>query len=58
VEDITDEVVVSAPVDRVWMAIADPSEHVAWHPFATRIDGEHALGEVRQCSVLVGSRRS
>jgi uncharacterized protein YndB with AHSA1/START domain len=56
VEDITDEVVVSAPVDRVWKAIADPSEHVAWHPFATRIDGEHALGEVRQCRALVGGK--
>jgi len=50
VQDIADEVVVSAPVDRVWKAIADPGEHVAWHPFATRIDGEHALGEVRRCA--------
>jgi uncharacterized protein YndB with AHSA1/START domain len=55
-EDITDEVVVKAPVGRVWKAIQDPGEHVAWHPFATRIDGEHALGGVRTCSVLVGKK--
>lgn len=55
-EDIADEAIISAPVDRVWKAIADPGEHVAWHPFATRIDGEHALGEVRTCSVLVGGK--
>jgi hypothetical protein len=56
VEDITDEVVVNAPADRVWKAIADPGEHVAWHPFATRIDGDHALGEVRRCTVVVGGK--
>jgi len=53
---IADEVIVNAPAERVWEAIADPGEHVAWHPFATRIDGEHALGEVRSCSVLVGGK--
>jgi uncharacterized protein YndB with AHSA1/START domain len=47
-EDITDEVIVQAPAERVWKAIQDPGEHVAWHPFATRIDGEHALGAVHQ----------
>jgi len=56
VEDITDEVVVDAPADRVWKAIADPGEHVAWHPFATRIDGQHALGAARTCSVLIGGK--
>jgi uncharacterized protein YndB with AHSA1/START domain len=56
VVDIADEVIVNAPAERVWKAIADPAEHVAWHPFATRIDGEHALGEVRSCSVLVGGK--
>jgi Polyketide cyclase / dehydrase and lipid transport len=55
-EDITDEVVVKAPAGWVWKAIQDPGEHVAWHPFATRIDGEHALGGVRECSVLVGKK--
>jgi uncharacterized protein YndB with AHSA1/START domain len=29
VEDIADEVVIGAPADRVWKAIADPGEHVA-----------------------------
>jgi uncharacterized protein YndB with AHSA1/START domain len=56
VEEIADEVIVNAPVDRVWKAIAEPGEHVTWHPFATRIDGEHALGEVRRCSVVVGGK--
>ena len=28
-EDITDDVVVGAPADWVWKAIADPGEHVA-----------------------------
>jgi uncharacterized protein YndB with AHSA1/START domain len=55
-EDITDEVVVHAPAERVWKAIQDPGQHVAWHPFATRIDGEHALGGVRTCSVQVGKK--
>lgn len=54
--DITDEVVVKAPAGRVWKAIQDPGEHVAWHPFATRIDGEHALDSVRECSVLLGNK--
>jgi hypothetical protein len=56
VEDIADEVVIGAPADRVWKAIADPGEHVAWHPFATAIDGQHALGETRTCSVLIGGK--
>ena len=55
-EEITDEVIVQAPADRVWKAIQDPGEHVAWHPFATRIDGEHALGSERTCSVVIGRK--
>lgn len=55
-EEITDEVLVQASADRVWKAIQDPGEHVAWHPFATRIDGEHVLGGVRTCSVLIGGK--
>ena len=54
--DITDEVIVNAPADQVWKAIADPGEHVAWHPFATSIDGDHALGEVRRCTVRLGRK--
>ncbi len=55
-EDIVDEVVVQAPVERVWEAIQDPNVHTLWHPFATRVVGEHALGATRACSVLVGGR--
>jgi uncharacterized protein YndB with AHSA1/START domain len=55
-EDITDQVIVQAPVDRVWAAIQDPAEHVKWHPFATHIEGAHALGSTRTCSVLIGGK--
>lgn len=53
---ITDHVTVRAPASRVWRAIEDPAEHAEWHPFVTRIDGPHALGETRRCDVLVGRR--
>src|SRR5258708_39133846 len=33
-----------------------PGEHVAWHPFATRIDGDHTLGAVRTCTVQIGRK--
>jgi uncharacterized protein YndB with AHSA1/START domain len=55
-EDIADEVIVKAPVERVWKAIQDPGEHAEWHPFVTGIEGEHALGATRKCSVLVGKK--
>jgi uncharacterized protein YndB with AHSA1/START domain len=55
-EDITDEVIVNAPVERVWEAIQDPGEHAGWHPFVVAIEGEHALGATRKCSVLVGKK--
>lgn len=54
--DITDEVTIKAPIAAVWKAIQDPAEHVAWHPFATRIDGEHAPGAVRTCTVQLGRK--
>ena len=54
--EITDQVVVQAPVERVWAAIQDPGEHVKWHPFATRIEGAHTFGATRECSVLVGGK--
>jgi uncharacterized protein YndB with AHSA1/START domain len=56
VTEIADEVVINAPVARVWAAIQDPGEHAAWHPFATQIVGEHALGATRTCSVLIGGK--
>ena len=54
--DITDEVTIKAPIALVWKAIQDPVEHVAWHPFATGIDGEHAPGAVRTCTVQLGRK--
>jgi hypothetical protein len=29
---------------------------VKWHPFATHIEGAHALGGTRTCSVLIGGK--
>jgi uncharacterized protein YndB with AHSA1/START domain len=55
-KDIADEVIVKAPVERVWEAIQEPGEHAGWHPFVTAIEGEHALGATRKCSVLVGKK--
>lgn len=55
-QDIADEVTVNAPLAQVWKAIQDPREHVAWHPFATGIDGEHAPGAVRTCTVQIGRK--
>lgn len=55
-QDITDEVTISAPLALVWKAIQDPGEHVAWNPFATGIDGEHAPGAVRTCTVQLGRK--
>ena len=54
--EIIDEVTVGAPLEQVWKAIQDPAEHVAWHPFATRIEGEHAAGAVRSCTVQIGRK--
>lgn len=55
-EDIRDEVIVNAPLERVWSSIQNPREHAEWHPFATSIEGEHALGSTRSCSVLIGKK--
>jgi len=54
---IEDTAVVGAPAAMVWAAIKDPAVHAEWHPFVIGISGEHALGAVRSCSVLVGKRR-
>lgn len=53
---IEDEVVVNAPAGDVWKAIKDPAAHADWHPFVTRISGEHRLGAIRTCSVVVGKK--
>jgi uncharacterized protein YndB with AHSA1/START domain len=53
---IADQIRVEAPVAAVWRAIEDPAAHARWHPFLTGIEGEHALGQIRTCSVLVGTK--
>jgi uncharacterized protein YndB with AHSA1/START domain len=54
---ILDELIVRAPISDVWAAIKNPAAHVAWHPFLTGIEGEHALGATRACSVTVGGKQ-
>lgn len=54
---IEDELRVEAPAPEVWEAITDPAAHARWHPFVTDIAGEHRLGQVRTCSVIVGKKR-
>jgi uncharacterized protein YndB with AHSA1/START domain len=53
---IADELLIDAPVTTVWDAIKDPITHARWHPFLTAIDGEHALGAERYCSIIVGKK--
>lgn len=53
---IADEVVVDAPTPAVWREIKDPTRHAAWHPFVTRISGEHSLGATRSCAVSLGKK--
>jgi uncharacterized protein YndB with AHSA1/START domain len=50
---ITDETSINAPITSVWEAIQRPAEHARWHPYLSRIDGEHELGQARECTVLV-----
>jgi uncharacterized protein YndB with AHSA1/START domain len=56
VEDIRDEIVVTAPASEVWKAIKDPATHAQWHPAVTRIEGQHELGAVRKCDVMIGRK--
>lgn len=53
---ITDEALIRAPRAAVWEAIQNPAEHARWHPYVSQIDGEHQLGQTRQCAVLVGKK--
>ena len=53
---IEDEVRVDASPLEVWEAIKDPATHARWHPFVTEISGEHELGRVRTCAVIVGKK--
>ena len=53
---IEDRIVTDASASEVWRAIEDPAVHARWHPFVTEIAGEHRLGQVRTCSVIVGGK--
>jgi uncharacterized protein YndB with AHSA1/START domain len=53
---IADEIRVDVPIAAVWRAIDNPAEHAGWHPFLTGISGNHELGQVRSCSVIVGRK--
>src|SRR5918996_3400705 len=55
-EDITDSVVVKAPAEWVWKAIQDPKQHAEWHPLVTAINGDHAPGATRVCTVRTGKK--
>lgn len=50
------ELLIHAPVGAVWHAIKDPEVYARWHPFVVRITGQHALGEVRTCKVMIDHR--
>ena len=53
---IEDGIWLNTSVSTVWGAIHDPAVHARWHPFLTRIQGEHRLGAVRTCDVKVGNK--
>jgi uncharacterized protein YndB with AHSA1/START domain len=53
---IEDTLAIRASAPEVWDALEDPAAHARWHPFVTEIAGEHRLGQVRTCSVLVGGK--
>lgn len=53
---LTDEIIIDAPTTTVWEAIKNPAIHAKWHPFVTHIAGEHELGAVRKCDVIVGGK--
>jgi uncharacterized protein YndB with AHSA1/START domain len=53
---IEDEIAVNASPAQAWEAIKNPARHAQWHPFVTAIDGEHRLGQLRTCSVIVGKK--
>jgi uncharacterized protein YndB with AHSA1/START domain len=53
---IEDQVTIHGRASEVWEAIRDPATHAEWHPFLTRITGEHRVGAVRRCDVIVGKK--
>jgi uncharacterized protein YndB with AHSA1/START domain len=54
---VADEIRVEVPIAAVWRAIDSPTEQAGWHPFLTGISGNHELGQVRTCSVVMGPKR-
>lgn len=54
--NLRDEMAVNAPLAKVWQAIREPATHAEWHPFLTRIVGEHKLGAIRKCDVMMGNK--
>jgi uncharacterized protein YndB with AHSA1/START domain len=53
---VADVALIDAPAHDVWGAIKEPATHARWHPFVTRISGDHRLGAIRSCSVLAGKK--
>jgi uncharacterized protein YndB with AHSA1/START domain len=53
---IEDTLAIEASALELWQALEDPAAHARWHPFVTEISGEHRLGQVRTCKVLVGGK--
>jgi uncharacterized protein YndB with AHSA1/START domain len=54
---IVDEIALGARPGAVWAAIEDPAAHAGWHPFVTRISGDHRLGARRACEVDLGKTK-
>lgn len=54
---IVDQIAVAASAGAVWNAIQDPAAHARWHPFVTKITGEHRVGATRGCEVDLGKRK-
>lgn len=53
---VEDTLAIDASALEVWHALEDPAAHARWHPFVTEIAGDHRLGQVRTCSVVVGGK--
>lgn len=53
---IEDGLLIHAPLGAVWNAIKDPAAHARWHPYIIRITGDHRLGAMRICSIVLGGK--
>lgn len=56
--DVQDAIVIDAPRQKVWDAIADPAKQEAWNPFVSRITGQHALNATRTVTGLCRRRKA